>query len=56
MSKKNKESLFRSLGSIRRSRNIIKEERDPNRLSIEIVLTQISNNNLLRMNLRRKNP
>jgi hypothetical protein len=49
-------NLCRNLRRIRGRRNMIREGRDSNLLSIEIVLIQITNIILLRMNQRGKTP
>jgi hypothetical protein len=54
MSKEREENLCRNLGKIRRKRNMVKEGRDSNILSSEVVLIQISKINLLKMNPRGK--
>jgi hypothetical protein len=46
------ENTYRSLGRIRRKRNIIREGKDSNLLSTEIVLIKISKIKLLRKNPR----
>jgi hypothetical protein len=56
MSKEREENICRNIGRIRRRRNLIREGRDSNLLSTEIVLIQINKINLLRMNPRGKTP
>jgi hypothetical protein len=56
MSEEKEEILFKSLGRIRRRRNWIKEGRDSNLLSIEIVLIHIIEIKLLRMDPRWETP
>jgi hypothetical protein len=54
MRKTKKEKLFKILGRIRRMRNHMKQGRDSNLISIEIVLIHINKIILLRMNPIRK--
>jgi hypothetical protein len=56
MSKEREDNICKSLGRIRRRRNMIREGRDSNLLSIETILIKINKISLLRMNPRRKTP
>jgi hypothetical protein len=56
MSKEREENPCKSLGGIRRRRNMIREGRDSNLLSTEIAQIKISKINLVRMKPRKKTP
>ena len=52
MRKVKEETIFISLGRMRRKRNNMREGRDSNIISIETILIHINEINLLRMNPR----